>query len=1104
MKRLFPASVLFILSFQLSAQGTMLLREPTASETHIVFVYANDLWVNTIGESHAIRLTSSIGAEKNPQLSPNGKWVAFTGQYDGNTDVYLVPVSGGEPERLTWHPGADNAVGWMPGGEEVLFSSGREGQPTKSSRIYKIGIEGGNPEPLPPHRVLDGEVSPNGKHLAYLPFGEWDPEWRNYRGGQAQPIWILNLEDHSLIQTPRSDNERHQKPVWMKERVFFISELDFTANIWSYDLLTEELKQHTFHGKYDVKNLDVAGDRIIYEQGGTLHFLDPSDNKITDISIEVKGDFHWSRTRWEDVPGSRFSNATLSPTGKRALFEYRGEIFTVPKEEGSWRNLTNSPGVAERYPIWSPKGDKIAWFSDKSGEYRLVIADQKGMGETKEIKLPNPTFYFRPDWSPDGKYIAYTDTDYQLWFVELESGSAKLIDTERYAHPNRTLNPSWSPDSKWILYTKLGENHHKYLKVYNVESGVSIQLTDDMADATGPVWDASGKYIYFLASTNFGLKTGWLDMSNYDVDPTRNLYMIVLNSEDPSPFLWESDEEEESEEEGEESEEVKDVKEKGKSKKKKGKDPKESEEAGKEDEVKVVIDPENIARRIIAVDVPSRDYLFTLAGPENTVFYAEAIQHKPGFTLHKYDLKEKEGKEFMGGINDARTSFDRKHMLYRKGSSWGIVSATGKSAKNTDGGLKMNGIKYKVVPVEEWKQIFREGWRFQRDFLYVENVHGAPWDKIFEWYSPMVEHIKHRDDLNYLVDIVGGEVSVGHSYTRGGDYPDVDRVSIGLLGADYETKNGLYKISKIYTTESWNPELNAPLDVPGLDVKEGDYLISVNGVDLVAGMNLYQAFEGTANTQIKITVADDAEKNNLRTITVKPVGNEYGLRYNAWIESNRRKVDKLSGGKLAYVYLPNTGRGGFTNFNRYYFAQQDKKGVIIDERNNGGGSAADYMIDVMNRELHGYFNSNAGDKRPFTSPISGIWGPKVMIINDRAGSGGDLLPYMFHKSGIGPLVGTLTWGGLVGTWDTPPFIDGGRMVAPRGGFYDTDGNWAVEGVGVAPDIEVLQHPKSVIKGGDPQLEKAVEVALKLLETGEFIIKPEPPAPVRWKRPDYFE
>ena len=1085
MKRIVTTMMVFLQVMVLSGQGTMLLRQPTLSDSQIVFVYADDLWSVDRGEQYAFRLTTSTGTETLPHFSPDGEWIAFTAEYEGNTDVYAIPARGGEPVRLTWHPGGDYVTGWTPGSDSIVFRSARERQPTQINRLYAVSLDGGFPSPLPPRRAAYGELSSDRKHLAYLPFTEWDSEWRNYRGGQAQPIWILDLEDLSLEQTPRTNNERHMDPVWVDRSVFFLSERDFASNIWSFHPETGELRQHTFHADFDVKSLDAHGPTVVYEQGGTLHLLDTKTDRITDLEITVKGDFHWARTRWEEVEPQRLTHASLSPTGKRALFEYRGDIYTVPAEEGDWRNITRTPGVADRYPVWSPQGDKIAWFSDASGEYQLEIVGQDGISERRSIPLPNPTFYFRPDWSPDGKYIAYTDTDYNLWYVNLEDEEVRKVDTERYAHPFRSMNPVWSPDSKWIAYARLMDNHFKVIRVHNTETGETHQLTDAMADSYSPVWDASGKYLYFIASTDFGLKSGWLDMSNYDVDPTRRLYMMILNREDPSPFLPEPGNEPVEEESP------------GKKKDKK-------EDDGENGSVTVEIDPENIHQRIIAMDVPARDYAFTMAGPENTVFFGERKQHEPGFTLHKYDVNEEKSSEFMPGIREAGTSHDRQHLLYRAGSNWGIVSTSGSSAKPGDGTLALSDLRYRVEPRAEWEQIFREGWRFQRDFLYVDNVHGAPWEKVYEWYQPWVKHIRHRSDLNYLVDILGGEVAVGHSFTRGGDMPERDNVPVGLLGADFEVDRGKYRIAHIYTGETWNPGLEGPLAIPGIEAREGDYLLEVNGKPVDASTNLYRVFEGTAGRQIQITLSGTPGDEKQRTLLVTPLSNEYRLRYVDWIEGNRKKVDEWSNGKLAYVYLPNTSGGGFTHFNRYYFAQQDKKGAVIDERNNSGGSAADYMVDIMNRELHGYFNSKVGDRKPFTSPISGIWGPKVMIINEMAGSGGDYLPYMFKKMDIGPLVGTTTWGGLVGTWDTPAFIDGGAMVAPRGGFFDVNGEWAVEGEGVAPDIRVIQHPREVINGHDPQLEQAVETALELLETGEVELQEEPPPPVRWKRPDYFE
>ena len=1068
--------ILFLLlpAMDLLAQGTQLLREPTISETSIVFVHANDLWKVNRNGGDAVRLTSNIGGETNPHFSPDGSMIAFTGQYEGNSDVYRVPAEGGEPERLTWHPGADVVTGWSPEGE-ILFRSSRDGHPTELNRIWKVSTEGGMPEVLPIPRAASGEISEDGEYIAYNPITFWDPEWRNYRGGQAQPIWIVDLQTFDLVQTPRTDNERHTDPIWLDGTVYYLSERDFANNIWSYNPETGEENQLTFHSDFDAKTLDAGFGMIVYEQGGYIHLLDPQTGKTEQLEIHVAGDMSYARKRWEEPNASSLNNAAISPTGKRAVFEFRGEIITEPKEHGTWRNLSNSSSSAERYPVWSPDGGRVAWFSDESGEYTLMISDQYGLDDPRMIELPNPTYYFRPEWSPNGTYIAYTDTDYNLWYVDVESGEAKKVDTDGYAHPNRTMNPVWSPDSNWIGYVKLLKNQFKTLHVHNVESGETHQLTDGMSDVIAPAWSDDGNYIYFLASTDFGMNTGWLDMSSYNMPVTRALYMIVLADDEPSPLLPRSDDEEKAEQE-------------------------QPEETEADDEVTVTIHTDGVAERTLAVDVPERNYTGLLPGPDGSLFYLESVPNE-GTRLHKYDFEKREGSLFMENANDAVVSHDRRSLLYRSGGTWGIVDTDTGLKTAGDGSLDISGITIQVNPKEEFAQIYRDGWRFMRDFLYVDNMHGAPWDDIYNWYAPWVDHAKHRSDLNYVLDIMSGEVAVGHSYVAGGDFPDLDNVQAGLLGADLSLQNGAYRIDKIYTAESWNPDLRAPLSGPGIDVNEGDYILAVNGEDISPDENFYRYFDGTADRQVQLLINNRPDTDGARLVTVVPVSNEYGLRTRDWVESNRRKVDEMSDGKLAYVWVPNTGQGGYTYFNRYYFSQQDKRGAVIDERNNGGGSAADYMVDIMDRELHGFFNSKAGDRKPFTTPGAGIWGPKVMIINERAGSGGDLLPFLFRKMEIGPLVGTTTWGGLVGTWDTPPFVDGGRFVAPRGGFYNLDGEWDVEGEGIDPDIEVMQMPKDVIDGHDPQLERAVEEALRLLEEYPDPIVPTPEDAVRWQRPD---
>ncbi len=1057
--------------------GTKLLRQPSIHEDRVVFVYANDLWLASADKKQSPkRLTSNKGAESNPHFSPDGKWIAFTGQYEGNSDVYLLSIDGGEPHRLTYHPSADIVQGWTPD-NAILFRSSREARPTQTNKFFTVSINGGLPQSLPINRAAYGEISPDGKSLAYTPITSWDPEWRNYRGGQAMPIWIVDLNTLELKRTPQPTKERHLNPVWIGDDVYYLSERDNASNIWKFSPNTGQEKQITFHKKFDVKSLDSDAKQIVYEQGGDLHVINVENGDYQKLVIQVSGDMNFSRPRWESVSPYQLTNAKLSPKGKRALFEYRGEIFSVPKEEGSWRNLSNSPSSAERFPIWSPKGDRIAWFSDQSGEYTMVIGDQYGK-ELMNISIPDPTFYFRPAWSPDGNYIAFTDTHYNMIVLSINSQSTRIIDSDLYAHPNRTMNPIWSPDSRWIAYAKQQRNHFKAIYAYNMISKSILQITDPLADAISPIWSDDGKFLYTLVSTNYGLNSGWLDMSSYDPEMTRHLYAISLSKDQPSPTLPKMDEE------------------KIESKK----EDKGQEEDEKEEESPVVIiDEDGLFDRAIPLDIEAGNYIGLLEGPEDAIFLFK--REDGGVSLVKYEIDSDKSSTFLTNVNTATTSFDRKNILYRSGSSWKIVSS--ESASSSNNSLTL-GIQMRVDPRAEYHQIFKEGWRFKRDFLYVDNTHGAPWDIIYQWYAPWIDHVRHRTDLNYVIDILSGEVAVGHSYVSGGDMPNIDFVPVGLLGCDFTVDQNHFKISKIYQGERWNPGIQSPLGMPGIDVKEGDYLLSINGHELTADKNPYQLLEQTADRTIYIEVSSSLDPKDIRKIIVKPIRSERSLRTIDWIESNRRKVDALSQGKLAYVYVPNTSRNGFNSFNRYYFSQQDKKGVIIDERNNGGGSAADYMIDIMAREPVGYFNSKTKDRTPWTAPLAGIWGPKVMLINERAGSGGDLLPYMFKLKNLGPLIGTRTWGGLVGTWDTPRFIDGGRMVAPRGGFFDLDGQWAVEGEGIAPDIEVIQDPVQTIKGQDPQLEAGVREALRLLETEEFQLQQEPDPPIRWKRPEGFE
>ncbi len=1109
---------------------TRLLRTPTVSASQIAFAYANNIWIVERSGGMARRLTSFQGQTSNPHFSPDGKRIAFSAEYGGNTDVYVVPAQGGEPRRLTWHPGSDQVQGWTHDGKAVLFSSTRATwAPSGAPRFWTVPGEGGVEEPLPLPRGYQGKISPDGTRIAYRMNNSWDEERRNYRGGQNRPIWIVDLKSFDLTTPPWTDS-KDMDPVWLGDTVYFISDRDGVANIWAYDTKTKKLTQATKFTDFDVKALGAGGGSIAFEQAGNIHELDPKTGKARIVNITATGDFPWMMPRWEIVSG-RIVNMALSPTGKRVTVEARGEIFTIPAEKGDSRNLSNSSGSAERDPAWSPDGKYVSYFSDKSGEYQLVIEAQDGLTPPREIALPNPTHYYMPAWSPDSKKIVYTDTNLKVWVLDVASGQAKIIGSDPWMVPQRTLNPVWSPDSKWVAYSSHLRSMYHAIFVSNVESGETRQVTDGLADAVWPAWDANGKYLWFLASTDFGLKSQWLDMTSYDRNETFGLYFAVLKKGEPSPLLPESDEDSGVGSTSGGGSSGGGISRNGAASDAGGTQADSPAPAGRAPRtpVTVQIDFDGLSQRIISVPgVPERQYSQLRAGVSGTVYYLEAgaggtgargdAGGPGGSILHRYKLSDRKAAPFVSGVAAYDLSADGHKLLYRaagggdRGARPGgapgtgappslfIVEADRNPPQAGQGRLEVT-LRMYLEPKEEFKQIFNEGWRNQRDYLYVPNMHGADWPRVKEMYGPLLPFVMHRADLNYLLDNMGAEIAVGHSYVRGGDMPDVPQSPGGLLGADFAIDAGRYKIVRIYDNENWNPDLRAPLASPGAEVPAGDYILAINGIELRAPDNIYRLLDGAANKQTVLTVNNRPAMEGSRQVTVVPVANEQALRTRAWVEQNRRVVEKLSEGQLAYVYLPNTGNPGYSSFNRYYFAQQEKKGAIIDERFNGGGSAADYIIDVLQRDFDGYFNNVAGDRFPFTSPSAGIWGAKVMIINEMAGSGGDLMPYMFKRRKIGPLVGKRTWGGLVHTADTPPFIDGGSMIAPRGGFFTRDGKWAVENEGVGPDIDVENWPKDVIAGHDPQLERAVQEAMRLLkERPVNRMTNEPPPPTWGRRP----
>jgi tricorn protease len=1050
----------------------------------VAFEYAGDLWTVPRAGGQARRLTATPTVETEPHFSPDGSKIAYTATVGGNTDVYVVPATGGDPTRLTYHPGLDRVRGWTPDGKRVVFGSALVSPPHQSYfRLFSIGLDVGLPEPLPMPRAYTGTYSPDGKRVAYeevstVMFPMWIEAsgWRHYRGGRTHPISVMNLGDNSVTKLPWTDSN-DSYPMWIGNTVYFLSDRSFTTNLFSFNADTKELKQLTRHDDFDIANASAGPDAIVYEQAGYVHLVDAKTGQSHQLNIEVTGDLPWARAGIKRV-ASMIRNASLSPSGVRVAIEARGDIFTVPVEKGDYRNLTRSTAVNDRSPVWSPDGTQIAWVSDASGEYKLMIGEQTGVAKPRAISLPAPAFYSELAWSPDCKQLLLQDNHLNLWAIDVASGKATKIDSETLNEPGRSIDPVWSPDSRWIAYSRNLSNAMRAIFAYSFADGKSYQITDGMSDALSPAFDASGKYLYFLASTNYGPNVGWLEMSSTERPIRRSIYLAVLSATEPSPLLPEA-----GDEAGPPAGPPN------------GGGPGGPGGRAKPDSI-TRIDVAGMSQRILSLPIPAADFSNLAGGPAGTIFYTEPMPGAgPGaLRVQRFGLKDRAPTPFIEGVRSYSLSADRKKLLYQAGGPdggrWGVVSSD-KPARVGDGAINVAQLEAWVDPRAEWAQIARETWRIQRDFFYDAKMHGADWDAVWKKYSPLIPYIGHRDDLGYLVATMGGELVVGHSYLTGpGDEPADPPVSVGMLGADYAVENGHYRIKKILTGENWNPDLRAPLSAPGIQVAEGDYLLEVNGAPITPATNIYRAFEGTANHQTMIRVSKTPSAEGSRVVTVVPVASEDALRSRAWVENNRRLVDSLSNGRLAYVWLPNTAAGGYTYFTRYFFAQQQKEGSIIDERYNQGGQVADYIVNELDRKLMGYFAMRDG--RTTTSPMAGIFGPKVMIINESAGSGGDALPYMFKQRKLGPLVGTRTWGGLVGTIGVPQTIDGGGITAPGLAFYDLNGKWAVENEGVTPDVPVEYSADQGLKGHDPQLERAEQEALKLLEQNPNKRVPRPP------------
>jgi tricorn protease len=1069
----------------------LLIQSPTLSKTQIAFVYGGDIWTVNRDGGQAERLVTGRDLSTGPIFSPDGSMVAFSGNYDGNVDVYVVPSTGGEPRRLTFHPGADIAVGWTPDGQSVLFRSPRTSY-SDPDHLFTIPVRGGFPTQLPLDMAEEGSYSPDGTHIAYVPVFQWEPDWKGYRGGQTTPVWIANLSDSGVVKVPR-DNSNDRNPMWVGKAVYFLSDRDGARTLFAYDTETRKVTRIIDNNNgFDITSASAGPGAIVYSQFGRLHLYDLAAHRDREVNVTVSGDMPQLLPRWEKV-AEHILNAEISPTGARAVFEAHADIFTVPAEKGDVRNITDTSGVAERDPAWSPDGKWIAYFSDASGEYELHIRDQKGLEKPRVVDLGQKAFYYNPVWSPDSKKIGYVDKFLNFWYVDVDHPTPVKIDTDSFEGFANGISLAWSPDSEWIAYAKTLPNHMQGIFVYSLATKKFKEVTDGMSDATNPQFDKDGKYLYFLASTNTGLTAAGLDMTSDARPVTRSVYVIVLKKDLPSPIPPESDDEKASETAGAPS---------GPEKQAEAQTPPEDgQKTGAKSGEKtkqpptVSIDFEDILQRVLALPVPAANYVDLKAGKEGELFLVEAplvetSLSQPSMTVSRFELKTRKTDKIVNGVQTFALSFNGEKILYAQEHHW-FITDSGKPVEHGKGLLNTEGMEVRVVPSEEWNQMYHEVWRIERDFFYDPHYHGLNIEAAEKEFAAFLPAIASRDDLSFLFREMLSYMSVGHMFVRGGTEPETPHVSVGLLGADYTVENGRYRFAKVYNGENWNPDLKAPLTQPGVNVKAGEYLLAVNGRELTAAENIFSAFQETAGRQIVLRVGPNPNDAGSREVTVIPIAHEEELRHLDWVETNRHKVDELSGGKLAYVYLPNTGGGGYNSFNRYFFAQVGKQGAILDERFNHGGQLADYIIDYLNRKPMAVVFPRSGGST--VEPAMAIYGPKVMIINQFAGSGGDAMPWMFRKANVGELVGVRTWGGLVGIGGYPVLMDGGLVTAPRAAIGGLRGEWEVEGQGIAPDVEVWQDPQLVREGHDPQLERAVADAMKELE--------EHPLP-EYKRPPY--
>ncbi len=1073
--------LLFCITSNLTAQiDAKMLQNPDVSATQIVFAYGGDLWIVAKDGGNAVKLSSPKGQELFPKFSPDGSQIAFNANYDGNSDIYVMPSKGGMPVRVTNHGMADRLIGWYPNGKQILYASSMESGKQRFSQFYKVLSTGGLPEKLIIPYGEMASVSPDGKKIAYTPITTAFRTWKRYRGGMNADIWIFDLEKKSAEQITNSSTN-DEFPMWFGNKIYFLSDqgTENRANIWSYDLTTKEKKQLTKFSDYDIRFPSLGPSEIVFETGGKLYLLGLKDEKYREVKVSVVTDEITMMPKVENV-SKLIQSGSISPDGKRALVEARGEVFSIPAENGAIINLTKSPGSAERYPAWSPNGKYAAYWSDKSGEYELTMIDLEKQNSEKKLTSYGPGYRYRLYWSPNSKMLAFVDKAMQVFIYDVEKDKTYKVDKcgGLYEGGLRNFSVSWSPDNKWLAYARDLNNRSSAIFLYDIKEEKSYQVTSGFYNDFGPSFDPEGKYLYF--STNRTFTPVYSDVDNTWIYPnSTNIAVITLNTDVVSPLAPKNDTT--AVKKDDEKKDDKDAK------KDDSEDKKDEKDKEKVKDVKITIDNFESRLELLPVAAGNIGKIHAVSG--------KLVYHKPPNSgsdgkqrpVHFYDLEKREEKKIVDDADMFEVSADGKKILIGKSNSYSVVDIA--ENQKLDKKMPTDQLEMTVDPKAEWKQIFTDVWRLERDFFYDPNMHGVDWKKMREHYGKLIDNCVTRWDVNFVIGELISELNASHTYRGGGDTEEAENKNTGYLGIDWEIANGAYRIKRIVNGAPWDNEVRSPLLSPGLKVKTGDYILAVNGEPLSISKAPWEAFAGLADKTIELTVNDNPSLESARKIIVKTINDETRLRNLEWIESNRKRVDEATNGKIGYIYVPSTGTDGQTELVRQFVAQFDKQGLIIDERFNNGGQIPDRFIELLNREPLAFWAVRDGVNWQW--PPVANFGPKVMLINGWSGSGGDAFPDYFRKAGLGKLIGTRTWGGLIGISGAPSLIDGGNVTVPTFRMYDPDGNWFKEGHGVEPDIEVIDDPSQLANGIDPQLERAINEVMKELEKNPNIIPKQP-------------